>query len=237
VFDWNCVEIGEPDEIIAKCESIGITVEQLREYYELIGSFPISRIKPKGMNILNVQKWSDFHASIGIDAHVSGILSLKHEKPAPQDVLYVASGFGFGPKLLNFLGYNVSGIDLDMNYVAEAIEKGGEVFQMDATNLLLTKELFDVTISRHFLCHGYLNDNDLLKALNEQYKILRKGGVLIHYTQFGDNYRNFGTGSQAIIPEDIVKKTQFSKHRKYIINFQTFGLRETQIKYVDVLEK
>jgi len=220
---------------IARCESIGITEVQLDEFHEFIKSFPQSELRDVDHKVrdLSFHEWADFFDSVGIDAHVSGILVLKHEKPAPQKVLYVACAHGIGMKLLQSLGYKVYGIDNDHRYIAEANERGIKAHRMNATQLLLPDDKFDVTISRHFLCFDYLNPEQLETALMEQWRVLREGGILINYSQLDSR---FG-GKDNRLSEDIAKKTQFRKLRKYTIQLYDLIRKDRYTKHVDVLEK
>ncbi|GAI94891.1 unnamed protein product, partial [marine sediment metagenome] len=144
-------------------------------------------------NIAEIRKFQDSYPRtwIGRDGnfllswraghHISGIEVLKKEKKT-GNALYIACAFGIGVKLMEYLGYDVKGIDIKPFYVKSCIKRGLDVSLDDAFDLQFPDDTFDITISRDFLRRDYIHENGIEFSLNEQHRVLKPGGIAINYS-------------------------------------------------------
>jgi ubiquinone/menaquinone biosynthesis C-methylase UbiE len=102
------------------------------------------------------------------------------ERPCER-ILEVACGTGFFTLELANKGFNVVGLEIDYN-LCDIVRKTSQYFKVnstvvtgDACKLPFTEHAFDLVFSKSFFEHAYNVD----KALKEQIRVLRNGGIII----------------------------------------------------------
>ena len=154
----------------------------------------------------------------------------KTEQQIPQNNqgLYIACNIPLGMLMLEMEGYHTKGIDIDKQAIEFGKEKEYDCEIKNALELSRTieKESLDFTISRNFKRRDYLQDDDIIKILEEEHKILRKGGISISSTLVRE-YLNEDM-------ETLYDKTPFNDITRYTIHFKQEG---SPFSVVDILRK
>jgi ubiquinone/menaquinone biosynthesis C-methylase UbiE len=93
---------------------------------------------------------------------------------------------GYGRHLRRFveMGYNVTGVDININFIDNLINDLGtnsNVFQGEMLKLPLESTQYDAVINMFFSFGFYDNDCDNIQCMREMYRVLKKSGqLLIH---------------------------------------------------------
>ena len=115
-----------------------------------------------------------------LDAHVF-YLAAQHG----GRLLEVGCGSGAALKGMQELGWNVEGVDFDVNSVRNARSKGLTVHHGDLFGKQYQDNTFDAIVMSHVIEHVH----DPLRLLQECYRILKQGGQLVVLTP---NINSFG---------------------------------------------
>lgn len=102
----------------------------------------------------------------GGEEHTRRMLKLYELKPG-ANILDMGAGAGDTLRLLNSLGFNAVGVDIE--------PRSADVSKGDMLSLPYQAESFDAVISQ---CAFYIS-GDCDGALSEAYRVLKKGGVLL----------------------------------------------------------
>jgi ubiquinone/menaquinone biosynthesis C-methylase UbiE len=107
--------------------------------------------------------------------YLHAFYAIKNLQPKSNMILDV--GCGKGELLEKLLDYKVFelGIDFSIKNLDIAHSKKIALIMGDATSLPLREEVFDIVVSSQFFEHVW----DVRQALNEQIRVLKKGGNLI----------------------------------------------------------
>jgi len=135
--------------------------------------------------------------------------------------LDVGCGRGEWLELLNDNGYNAQGIDLNRIMVAKSQELGLNVKEADVIEYLLSLEDESLSVITGFHIIEHLPFEVLMKMLEESYRVLKKGGMVIFETPNPENLMvgacNFYGDPTHINPipphtaSFLVKETNFNK--------------------------
>ena len=177
---------------------------------------------------------SHFYCCSYIPGHSAALEVLSEECEDSSNVLYMACSYGIGVKILESLGYNVRGIDLDNIAVEEARIRGLDVSLENAFTINpndIPSGSFDVVISRDFLRADYLESSQINRLLGIKHGLLREGGVAVCYSMLFDSNRT-DEGSSWRLNGKETSDLPFKEWRKYSVSFS-----EEITYFVDVFEK
>jgi len=133
-------------------------------------------------------------------------------------ILELGSGTGFFTNYLKTLGYDVTGTEINDEYIKFAKKEFGiELKKMQGDSLDLPSEYFDFVIS--FDVFEHIPDTN--KHLNEVNRVLKPGGSYL-----------FGTPNKITnIPFEILKEKSFTKWREYHCSLHTYlGMKKVLTK-------
>lgn len=99
---------------------------------------------------------------------------------SPSSVLDLGCATGVLVKALQSQGVSASGVDISEWATSNAVTSG--VHHASATNLPFGDNMFDVAISQDFMEH--IHPDDLASVLSEQVRVVREGGILVHFIPF-----------------------------------------------------
>lgn len=105
-----------------------------------------------------------------------------HGENKKANILYVASSYGLGMKLIKEAGYeNIKGIDIDKKAVDFCTSQGLDCIVGDAAKTPFSGQSFDMVVSRDFIVFDYAPNSKSLRSqfLDEQYRVLKKGGCAV----------------------------------------------------------
>lgn len=117
--------------------------------------------------------------------HVLAIKSLAKLGFTPDKVsnsIYVAASCGFGPKAFALAGYPMLATDINSAAVEISNNCGVKAKTMSAFQLEFDKNELGMVVSRDFLRDDYLLEYQLEHALYEQWRVLKPGGIVLHYS-------------------------------------------------------
>jgi ubiquinone/menaquinone biosynthesis C-methylase UbiE len=132
-------------------------------------------------------------------------------------ILDLGCGYGRDAKIFCENGYNVIGIDLSKNMIKEAKErvKNAKFFVMDLRKLDFEDNYFDaIWASASFL---HIQKKEILKALKESYRVLKKGGIM---------YVSVKEGEGEILKTDL----RYGKVKKFWAFYKENEIKEKLIK-------
>ena len=143
------------------------------------------QVKIEGDSFFMSSKYLKMLSKMGIGgAHPGGFPLTKHvidgiELPLTSHILDVGCGTGQTLKYLYELGYNASGIDIDLNMVKKAKKRFHDentpmILKADLCDLELRLKKFDVVISESVLAFTQIE-----KSLLNIFQLLKKDGILI----------------------------------------------------------
>lgn len=127
-----------------------------------------------------------------------------------QKILEVGSGLGFLVKHLRAKGFDVTGTEMNGQYIETAkIQNGVDIVRMAGDKLAFPDGTFDVVLS--FDVFEHIPDTD--QHLQEVARVLKPEG---HYL--------FGTPNKITnIPFEILKERSFTKYKEYHCSLHTYG--------------
>lgn len=198
------------DEIV-RAESVQSYLKAAEKYkplsIRLLGSGFLTSI----VDVVLHSGAGDYRDSLTVPAQVPAVYALLSEFPNKDvNILYVASSYGLGMKLIKEAGYqNVEGIDIDLKALTFCLEQGLNATFMNATHMDFEDGKFDLTISRDLIDFIYLEPEEEVHAINEQYRVLKPGGSAI-FTSMVD----IGTHGYIGMPPDYaIQNSSFRDSR------------------------
>lgn len=136
-------------------------------------------------NLSNVDKIDILNASEE-RAHLILDTVLKKLNLSGSRILYLASSYGMGPFVLNHLGYEVRGVELNQRAAQFANKQGIYTYHLSAERIDQIEEidnwLPDVIVTRDFLREDYLPREMITKILISIKQLLPNSGIFINNT-------------------------------------------------------
>jgi len=134
-------------------------------------------------------------------------------------ILYVASSYGLGMKLIQEAGYtNIQGIDIDEKAVEFTSSQELDTMVMDASQMEFEDNTFDAVVSRDFIEFSYLGDQNRVGFLNEHYRILKPQGAAIFTTMMSFNNNEYA----GLPPDEKILNSSFknSEMRQFTLKVE-----------------
>lgn len=176
----------------------------------------------------------DFYSCSYIPGHAAALEVFREEQQNNCSVLYMACSYGVGVKILEALGHDVKGIDLNNLAVNDAGLRGLNVSLENAFQICdntIANGNFDIVTSRDFLRADYLESTQINRLLWIKHGLLREGGIAVCYSMLFDS-ETISEGSEWRLKNQETSGLPFKEWRKYSVAF-SHGMT----CFVDVFEK
>jgi SAM-dependent methyltransferase len=145
------------------------------------------------------------------------LLNLK--KSRNVSALDLGCGRGEWLELLSSMEISASGVDLDEEMLKDGLAKGFQVYKKDALEHLksLPHQCLDLVTGFHIIEH--LELETLIKVLNESFRVIRPGGLIIFETP---NPENVQVGSHSFYLDPTHERPLPPSFTKFLVEYAGF---------------